>query len=59
MKEKALEFFKGIGTIILFILLSFIGNILLGDFYISDNIIISTLSRNLNTFETQKFHKPL
>jgi len=45
MKEKALEFFKGIGTIILFILLSFIGNILLGDFYISDNIIISTLSQ--------------
>lgn len=45
MKEKALEFFKGIGTIILFILLSFIGNILLGNFYISDNIIISTLSQ--------------
>lgn len=45
MKEKALEFFKGIGTIILFILLSFIGNILLGDFYTNNNIIISTLSQ--------------
>lgn len=45
MKEKALEFFKGIGTIILFILLSFIGNILLG--------------RKFDTFKTLNLHKPL
>lgn len=43
--NKALEFFKGIGTIILYFILALIGGILFGDYYQSNNFVLATLSQ--------------
>ncbi len=45
MKEKVKEFFKGIGTIALYFGISFLGSILLGNYYFSDNLVIATISQ--------------
>ncbi len=45
MKDKLIEFFKGIGTIFLYFLLASIGNLLLGNYYHVDNIFISSLAQ--------------
>ena len=45
MKQKIINFLKGFGTIFLYILLTILGNLLLGRFYNSKNIAIATLSQ--------------
>ena len=45
MKEKCIAFFKGIGSIILFIFLSAIGSLLFGKYYESSNLLYATLSQ--------------
>lgn len=45
MKTKILEFAKGIGTIALYFVLTFIGAILFGDLYFNSNKVIATLAQ--------------
>jgi len=45
MKEKGLEFLKGIGTILLYILVAAICNNFIGKYYHSSNKLIGTLSQ--------------
>lgn len=45
MKTKVIEFFKGIGTIVLYFLLSIIGAFLFGDLYFSSNTLVASLSQ--------------
>lgn len=44
-KQAVIEFFKGIGTILLYFLLAGIGYTLFGNFYFNDNKIIATLAQ--------------
>lgn len=45
MKTKVIEFFKGIGTIALYFLLSIIGAFLFGDLYFSSNKLVASLAQ--------------
>lgn len=45
IKEQGFEFIKGIGTIILYIILVFISQLLFQDYYFSNNIVIATSSQ--------------
>ena len=45
MKTKITEFFKGIGTIALYFLLSIVGALLFGDLYFSSNKIVASLAQ--------------
>ena len=45
MKAKVMAFFKGIGTIILYLVLSILGALLFGNFYQSENKLVAGLSQ--------------
>lgn len=45
MKAKVIAFFKGIGTIILYLVLSILGALLFGNFYQSENKLVAGLSQ--------------
>lgn len=45
MKTKILEFFKGIGTIFLYIIVAAIYGIIFGEYYKNDNIFIATFAQ--------------
>ncbi len=45
MKEKFINFCKGLGTIILYFVLTIVANILFGKYYYSSNLLYATLSQ--------------
>lgn len=45
MKEQIINFLKGIGTIILYFILSVVGALLFGEYYFSSNLLIATLAQ--------------